>query len=336
MKLTVYTDVSGFDILQSEWNALLHCSASDTIFCTWEWQSAWWQAYDGGQLWIVACRSDDNTLVGIGSWFIQQGDNERIVRTIGCVDVTDYVDLIVDPEYANEVHTALATFLAENHDAYDRINLCNIPEVSPTLTSFSDALTAQGFAVEKEMQEVCPVIVLPDQWDAYLDQLDKKQRHEIRRKVRRAESEAIVEVYVVDEKCDIDTEVDKFISLMRASHPEKAEFLEDPNNLAFFKSVVPKMYANNWLKMTFLVVNGTPSAAYCDFDYNNQILVYNSGLLPQENANLSPGIVLLAHDIRDAIDHKRELFDFLRGNETYKYRMGAQDTRVFKLKARMG
>ena len=85
--------------------------------------------------------------------------------------------------------------------------------------------------------------------------------------------------------------------------------------------------------MSFLVINGTPSAAYCDFDYNQKILVYNSGLMPQENAHLSPGIVLLSYNIRDAIAHKREVFDFLRGNETYKYRMGAVDTKVFKLKA---
>ena len=93
---------------------------------------------------------------------------------------------------------------------------------------------------------------------------------------------------------DIDEEVEKFLALMRASHPEKAKFLDDPKNLAFFKTIVPQVYRCGWLKMSFLVINGTPSAAYCDFDYNERILVYNSGLLPQENAHLSPGIVLLS------------------------------------------
>ncbi len=334
MKLTAYTDTSGFDELRSEWNDLLHRSTSDTIFCTWEWQSTWWHAYDGGQLWIVACRDDDDQLVGIGSWFIQSKDGERVVRTVGCVDVTDYVDLIVDPAHVNEVHAAFAAFLAEHADAYDRINYCNIPEASPSLSGFHAALAAQGFNVENVLQEVCPVIVLPESWDEYLDRLDKKQRHEIRRKLRRAESEAVIDWYVVDEKCDIDAEVEKFLGLMRASHPEKSGFLDDPQNFAFMQSVIPVLYANGWLKMTFLVVNGTPAATYCDFDYNNHILVYNSGLLPQEHANLSPGIVLLSYDIRDAIEHKRAVFDFLRGNETYKYRMGAEDTKVFELRAR--
>ncbi len=68
----------------------------------------------------------------------------------------------------------------------------------------------------------------------------------------------MIEWYVVDEKCDIDTEVGKFLDLMRASHPEKSGFLDDPHNFAFIQRVMPAMYANGWLKMTFLVVNGTP------------------------------------------------------------------------------
>jgi CelD/BcsL family acetyltransferase involved in cellulose biosynthesis len=333
VELRVYTDERVFDELQHEWNDLLHRSASDLIFLTWEWQSTWWKAYHAGEIWVVTARGDDGKLVGIGPWFIQHANDERVVRTIGCVDVTDYVDVIVDGEQRGAVYAALASFLRENRDQYDRINLCNIPEASPTLVEFPAQLTAHGLTAELELQEVCPVIVLPDTWDGYLEQLDKKQRHEIRRKLRRAESEASLQWYVVDETHDIDAEAEKFISLMRASHPEKAMFLEDPHNLAFFKSVVPLIYRCGWLKMSFLVINGTPSAAYCDFDYNQKILVYNSGLLPQENGHLSPGIVLLSYDIRDAIAHTRTVFDFLRGNETYKYRMGAVDTKVFKLKA---
>jgi CelD/BcsL family acetyltransferase involved in cellulose biosynthesis len=335
VKLTAYTDERAFAELQPEWNDLLHQSSSDLIFLTWEWQSTWWKAYQAGQLWIITCRTDDGKLAGIGSWFIQDANGERVVRTIGCVDVTDYVDVIVDPAYAEAVNEALAQFLTDNRDEYDRINLCNIQEASPTLALLPGKLQANGFDVETELQEVCPVIELPESWEAYLEQLDKKQRHEIRRKIRRAEHEATLEWYVVDEKSDIHEEVNKFLKLMRASHPEKAKFLDDPKNTAFFTTIVPLIYQCGWLKMSFLVVNGTPSAAYCDFDYNDRILVYNSGLLPQENAHLSAGIVLLSYNIRDAIERQRDVFDFLRGNETYKYRMGAVDTKVFKLKAQL-
>jgi CelD/BcsL family acetyltransferase involved in cellulose biosynthesis len=121
---------------------------------------------------------------------------------------------------------------------------------------------------------------------------------------------------------------------MAASHPSKAEFLRNQDNLRFFKNILPVMHDKGWLRLTFLKCDDTPAAAYCDFDYGRQILVYNSGLLPDAYAHLSPGIVLLAYNIRNAIESGHTIYDFLRGNETYKYRMGAQDTRVYKLVAR--
>jgi CelD/BcsL family acetyltransferase involved in cellulose biosynthesis len=121
---------------------------------------------------------------------------------------------------------------------------------------------------------------------------------------------------------------------MAASQPSKAEFLRDPDNLRFFKKILAVTHKNGWLRLSFLKCQDTHVAAYCDFDYKRHILVYNSGLLPDAYASLSPGIVLLAYNIRNAIESGRKIYDFLRGNETYKYRMGGHDTRVYKLVAR--
>ncbi len=333
MKLTVHTDPSAFSALATEWNPLLHRSHTDTIFLTWEWQSTWWNAYQAGDLWIITVRDDADTLVAIAPWFIQHLPDERVVRTIGCVDVTDYVDLIALPEARAEVFSLIAQFLDAERSCYDRINLCNIPQASPTLELFPAELKAHGFQVDLVFQEVCPMIQLPSTWEDYLNMLDKKQRHEIRRKLRRAEGEAQLDYYIVNESHDFQAELEQFLDLMRASQPEKAQFLEDAHNLAFFKQMAPLAFAQGWLKLSVLKIDGVASAAYFDFDYNNRILVYNSGLVMDENAQLSPGIVLMAYNIRAAIEAGRAIFDFLRGNETYKYRMGGEDTQVLKLMA---
>jgi CelD/BcsL family acetyltransferase involved in cellulose biosynthesis len=333
VKITVYTQPKVFEELKSEWNQLLWRSTANTLFLTWEWQATWWNAYEAGDLWIIVCRDNDGHLVGIAPWFIQDTNGERVVRTIGCVDVTDYVDVIADQNCMEAVEEFLAYFLAQNTDKYDRINLCNIPENSPTYTRFPDRLRQQQFDADTILQEVCPVIHLPNDWEDYLAMLDKKQRHEIRRKLRRAESEAELEYYVVGQEHNFDEEVGRFLKLMAASQPSKAEFLRDANNLRFFKRILAVTHANGWLKLSFLKLNGIHAATYCDFDYNRHILVYNSGLLPEVYPHLSPGIVLLAYNIRSAIAAGKTLYDFLRGNETYKYRMGAKDTRVYKLVA---
>lgn len=332
MQLTIYRERGAFDELRREWDSLLQRSVTNVLFLTWEWQSTWWEAYDAGDLWLVTCRTDSGDLIAIAPWFIENRKDERVLRTVGCVDVTDYVDIIVEPHHVDEVYRTLAQLLADHRAEYTRINLCNIQENSPTLATFPDQLRVQGFEVNVVLQEVCPVIQLPQTWDAYLEGLDKKQRHEIRRKMRRAEEEQAVN-YRVGADADLDLEIEQFLALMRSSQPEKEKFLENPRNERFFRAVIQSMHARGWLQLSFLRINDRPCAAYCDFDYEGHILVYNSGLDMEASAQLSAGIVLLSYDIQHAIDTGRKVFDFLRGNETYKYRMGAVNTRVFMLKA---
>jgi CelD/BcsL family acetyltransferase involved in cellulose biosynthesis len=335
VNVAAHTQESLFDRLAPEWNNLLKRSDANLIFLTWEWQSTWWRAYEAGALWVLTVHDEHNRLVAIAPWFIQtKPDGERVVRTIGCVDVTDYMDIIVDHDHVDAVQRSLAQYAWDNRDQFDRMNLCNVSEHSRTFATFPQHLSSAGFDAEPVLQEVCPVIHLPDSFEAYLESLDKKQRHEIRRKLRRAENEAELNWYTVDSTHDFEQQVEVFFRLMASSQPSKAEFLADARNERFFRSILRVAYECGWLRMTFLEVDGQPAACYCDFVYQDSVLVYNSGLDPNYVPHLSTGIVLLAYNIRRAIEDGLKLYDFLRGNESYKYRMGAQDTRVYMLLAR--
>jgi len=334
VKLDVFNDENLFSDLRAEWNDLVHRSISDMIFLTWEWQSTWWRAYQPGELWVLTVRDENEKLVGIAPWFISHEDGKRVVRCIGCEDVTDYLDVIVDENHVEDVFHCLADHLAANRQQFNKINLCNIPENSITRTSFAESLSLCGFDVSETQLEVCPIIQLPQSWDEYLGNLNKKQRHEIRRKMRRINgAPGEVDWFFITSDADIDSELEKFLQLMAASDPEKAKFLEDSQHVEFFKNFVQIAHERGWLELSFLIIGGQPAAAYLNFIYRNQVLVYNSGLNFVDFGEFSPGIVLLGHLIRDAIENERSVFDFLRGNETYKYRMGAIDTGVFSLQA---
>lgn len=333
MNVELYTSEDVFQQLKPEWNSLLNASLSNRIFLTWEWQSIWWAAYHPGQLWVVAVRGEAGQLVGLAPWFIEErAKTGRTVRTVGCVDVTDYLETLVHPDYAEAVFQALADFVIAHQDAYDTIDLCNIPEDSPVLTYFPAALESRGLSVSVKPQEVCPIIELPSTFEAYINSLDKKNRHELRRKMRRVEGEnGAVDWYIVGPQHDLAAELETFLQLMRTAHPSKAEFLENDAHVTFFRTLVPVLAQEGWLQLAFLRVNGQPAAAYLDFDYNREILVYNSGLDLSVASQLSAGIVLLANLIEDAIKRGYTHFDFLRGNEDYKYRMGGRDKQLYML-----
>lgn len=324
LDVQVFNTPEVFETLHGEWNELLENAHENRIFLTWEWQSTWWRVYHPGELLVVTIRSIDGQLMGIASWFI--GGDEQL-HTIGCEDVTDYLDILAHRNCEADVYTALAQHLQQSGYA---LSLCNIPAKSPTLQFFPDRLEENGYQVVVEQQNVCPVIELPDTFEDYLNQLNKKQRHEIRRKIRRA---ANSEWYMVGPEHDLEAELQKFLKLMRSASDDKAKFLEDEQNLAFFKEIMPLMNANGWLQLSFITINDEPAAAYLNFVYNNEVLVYNSGLDIETSGNISAGIVLLARLVEYAIEHNYNRFDLLRGDEEYKYRMGGEDTEIFRLSA---
>lgn len=334
MKLQTYNHPDVFAELKSEWNDLVRRSTGNRIFSTWEWQSVWWEAYQPGELWVVVCRDESNHLIGLAPWFIGVGDDgRRFVSTIGCKEVTDYLDLIVDCDHTDAVLSSLAQFLADHHSDYDRIELCNIPENSISCSAFPHHLEQHGFSVAITPEDVCPIVQLPDNWTTYLETLDKKQRHELRRKLRRAQGvNADVSWYTVGPEHNLSEEMEHFLEMMAASSTDKARFLSDPLNAKFFRNVTQILHDQGWLQLNFLTINGNRAAAYLNFDYNKHIMVYNSGLRT-EYGSLSAGIVLLALTIQHAIETGHELFDFLQGNEAYKYHLGGKDTAVLNLMA---
>ena len=333
MEITGYSDESAFDTLRAAWNPLLQRAPVNHVFYTWEWQVTWWNAYRPGDLRILACY-EDGQLVGIAPLFLTESGGRRTLQIIGCVDVTDYLDFIVDQRRLDAVYAVFVDFLAARRDEFDALDFCNIPYDSPTRQILPGLLEARGFRTAVEQQEVCPIIELPADWAGYLGMLDKKQRHELRRKIRRAQgSERTIDWYIVNGRHNLEEEVAHFVRLMAASDPEKEAFLQDENNLRFFRNIVPLLQERGWLQMKFLTVDEERAAAYINFVYGDRVMVYNSGHDHRDYADLSPGIVLLAYSIRHAIEQGYQRYDFLRGDEAYKYRMGGRDTPVMNIRA---
>ncbi len=332
MKIETHTDLSGFDALAGEWNDLLKQSAFDTLFLTWEWQRTWWEHLGEGDLFLITLRDDQGHLAGIAPLYrTVSASGERKLSIVGCVDVSDYLDIIVAQGREREVYGALLDYLDSAEMAgWDAAELCNVPEVSPAHQALAEMVVEHGHEFRTIVEDVCPVIDLPATWDAYLNSLDKKQRHEIRRKMRRIEGEADVHWYIVDQGRDLVEEIEAFIELHQKSSADKDDFMDEQMK-GFFRAVAHVLQPLGWLQLAFIEVDGQKAASMLNFDYEDAILVYNSGYDPRRHAHLSPGIVLLAYCIQHAIELGRARFDFLRGDEPYKYRFGGKDTKVYRL-----
>ena len=329
---------TGFDALAAEWNKVVKRSRFNNFFSTYEWQTTWWQYLGEGDLWILAFRRPENQeLVGIVPLYLvtpKQGKfaGKRKLNLVGCIEVSDYLDIIAVKGWEQAVYTELLAWLqGPEAPAWDILDLCNLPEESLTYQTLPPLFEQAGLTLEITQEDVAPQFALPLHYETYLQELvEKKQRHEIRRKQRRAEREAQVDFYLVNKSHSLVAEVDDFVALQQASREDKAEFMT-PQMRRFFGAVAERMLDAGYLRLCFLSINGEKAAALYAFEYDRRFLLYNSGYDPDAHSQFSPGWVLLAYSIQYAIAAGCRLFDFMQGNEEYKYRFGSQDYKVMRV-----
>ena len=317
-----------FTLLADEWDNLAQRGMTDTPFQTLAYQKAWWTHLHpaNGRLHTITVRNEQKELLAIACLYNLDG----ALYFNGCVEETDYLDLIASADHAEAAWQAILDCLCSpNFPAWHSIDLCNVPETSPTRTILPQEAQRRGFLFKEQVNEVCPIIPLADTFEGYLDGIDSKQRREINRKLRRATG-ADAELVVVGPEDDIDTAVTDFLDLLQKSTFEKRDWLTDGRRAVFYDAARAAQKAGT-LQLLFIEVRGKKAAGLFNFDYNDRIWVYNSGLDPELFGALSLGVVITAKAIEYAIENGRATFDFLRGNETYKYRFGAQDTSIYRL-----
>lgn len=329
-------DEESMAALSAEWNSLLSGAVTDVPFLRHEFLSTWWTTLGGGEwreaeLRIGVARDGEDRLVGLAPFFRTRTlDDRNGLLLLGSIEISDYLDLIV-PE--TQVAPFTEMFLGElarlPRQDWDVVDLYNVPEVSVTLAALRSAAEALGWKVTQTRFRPCPVLELPDDWEAYLAGLDKKQRHELRRKMRRAaEHPEGAQWRIVGSSDGLEQAVDDFIRLM-ALDARKAAFLT-PMMQTQIKHSALAAHSSGWLQLAVLDIGGQSAAGYLNFDYGGRLWVYNSFVDP-EHFGSSPGWVLMGHIIRWAIDSGRDEVDFLRGGEPYKYQLGGRDRFVCRM-----
>jgi CelD/BcsL family acetyltransferase involved in cellulose biosynthesis len=301
---------------RDDWDALHAESRLRSPFLGWTWQRQWLTVFgEGRRLELRRVVDGAGRLVALlplveiapGRWLL-----------VGGADVSDYLDLIALRDREEEAWAALLGARASDRAMWE---LHAVPAASPTVTAMPGLAAAAGLVAATHVEERCPVLALPASWDALLASLSAKHRHEISRKLRRFEREAPDgRVAWETTPAGIEARLDDFLALHRRSREGKAKFM-DARMERFFRGAIPALAARGGARLALLDLPAGPIAAFVTLEWDGTVGLYNSGFRP-EHAALSPGVVLLSHVVRDAIDRGRRRFDFLRGEERYKFEFG--------------
>jgi CelD/BcsL family acetyltransferase involved in cellulose biosynthesis len=296
--------------------------AWDTIYGTYGWHipfySHIWHA-----IWHRQFGHDGQPLpIIVGSDIIAPFSRTNDAVTFsGGEEIADYLDLIGNDDSKQQAWNEILKFLKS--ERVKSVRLVNVPSSSPTVRFFREHSSQMRVSVVPE--DVTPVISLPSDWDAYLMTLSRKDRHELRRKLRKfrvAYPDVSYRTYGSDA-----APIEETLKLMKLN-PKKKDFLTD--QMAEFFRLLPKIIPG----LTIHALTGKTGivAAKICFETPTSYLVYNSGYDPEVS---DAGYVLTAEMIRSAIGHSTREFNFLQGAERYKYDFGAENLDIVTIHAEL-
>jgi CelD/BcsL family acetyltransferase involved in cellulose biosynthesis len=308
---------------RTAWEELRAASRLRAPYLSWLWQTEWLHAFAPERRpEIRSVHDTDGSLIGLLPLFDAAPGLQRI---IGGAEVSDYLDVLAVAGREDDVWNALLEARSAETDVWQ---LHAVPAASPTVTALPALAAACGLEATATVEERCPVLDLPASWDDYLASLPSKHRHELQRKTRRLRREAgDARVSVARRRDEIETRFGDFFDLHRRSRVGKERFM-DARMEKFFRRTVGELALTGGAALWFLDLPSGPAAAFVVLEWDGVVGLYNSGFHP-DRAALAPGLVLLLHLIEDAITRGKRRFDFLRGEERYKYEFGPTPEEVF-------
>lgn len=243
-------------------------------------------------------------------------------------ELTDEQDIVSATDACDAASRAVARWIA--NERAPRVLLEYVPADTPTLDAMTEVLGASGYRVTREKLVTSPRIALAADFETYVQGLGKKERHELRRKLRRFESAPGTSFRWAKDH-ERPAVLDRFFALHRLSKGDKAAFMTDSTE-AFFRDVADALAAAGWLRLGVVRAYDQDAAVLFAFAYGDTLALYNAAYDPALGS-LSLGIASHAFAVRDAIAQGFKIYDLLRGDEPYKYDLGAVDRWLWRLEA---
>jgi CelD/BcsL family acetyltransferase involved in cellulose biosynthesis len=338
MLVDVIDSFERFNGLRENWETIYGADPEAQFFLSWTWLSQWLPAPREPWFILAARPSADARYVAFLPLRLRIKHSDEIgFRNDICMagnSAADYTGLLCLPEVQDRAITALARCLTTLN--WTRLHLENIRMSDERLRLLLARFPARTFRtarIEHINKEdnidncICPQVSLPGTWDTYLDGLSANTRQKIRRCLRLLESDDRFRITHADADT-IDRDIEILLGFWKARWGARKRDRLGPI-LELLHTLLPRCFRSGCLFLPVLWREETPLGALASFvDPQKASLLFYVGGRDESVAYPPPGLVLHAHSIRYAMSRGLRTYDFLRGNEGYKYSLGAKEHRI--------
>ena len=258
-------------------------------------------------------------LVALAPLYLEENPGGARLLPLG-ISLSDYLDLLLDPDASAPAAAALAERLAAERTAWRR---CDLEELEPGAAAFA-LPCPRDCREQRAAQAPCPVLALPED-RALAAAVPAPKRRKLRMAARRAARRGSVEIARIA-RGGAEDALELLFRLhgRRWSGRGEAGVLRDPRVRSFHHEAVPALFAADLIRLYALRIAGRTVGLYYGLLHRGRAFAYLGGFDP-DFAFESPGTILLGHAIEAALAENAREFHFLRGGEAYKFEWGAVD-----------
>ena len=349
MHIEIIDNLSTFEAIKANWDSVYSRDNHAHFFISWDWVSTTIQEISRREIpWmILAAKPETNADEYIGFlplkiYTLKSEEDKGFYHELGILALTDaeHAGCLSLPEYDAEVISAFTSYL-QKQDYWSNFSIDNLAEDNEKLELFSNSFDTPGFKIEKLGSEhytnpldnidnqIVPYLPLPDSWELYLqNNISSNTRQKIRRFLRKVENSD--ELRITDANADnIEQHIEVLAQLWRTSW-ESRKGVKDCGDIIYqMRFELKQCFERGCLHLPILWQGEKPLATVANLvDFEKKTISFLIGGRDETFRKFPPGFVLHARAIREAIAQGFKTYDFLSGNEAYKYSFGAQERRV--------
>jgi tetratricopeptide (TPR) repeat protein len=336
MRIDVIESIADLDAARADWDRVYLSDPHARYFLSWQWLSGYLR---GRKRWfILALREKEPGSPYVAFFPLRLRTTQDPKTGIFTDDIfmagnhaADYAGLVSTPDYEARAIRGFALFLRSQN--WTNLHLDNFHGPAERRDALLAALGGPDVQHRKVPrfdgagidQAICPVASLPSSWDEYLDRsLSSQTRQKLRRFLRQVESDPDYRITAATPET-IERDLDLLFAMWRTKWGDLKGDRTD-KIIATSRGILLEAFRNGSLFVPVLWYKDRALGALANFlDHQKKIVLFYIAGRDQDWKTPSPGLVLHGYAIRDAIAQGFSTYDFLRGNEPYKYAFGVEE-----------
>lgn len=322
LQVDAVTTYEGFLELEPIWNPLLMRSDTDTVFLTFEWLTTWWRCFGGdAELLVLVVRRGGEPVALAPLIVAHEPNGGRWPTQVRFLANTYSMRAnFILTESAQPALEAIFDYLASAGPAWDRMKFDYMPEDSTAHRLAPAACRRAHLRWGVLPSLISPYLVLAGaDWDEMLAGINSGFRRALVQSERRVLSRESGRTVIC---CGRDTleyglAACRQVALTTWQHARGSSIASSDVVWEFYRSLAAVAADRGWLRIGVLEAHNQPIAFAYALLYHDVLYELKIGYHPGFR-NLSPGHVLKAAMIRDALAVGALAWDMLGVNDDYK------------------